>query len=133
MTFQFHYRCKLHDVSLHLRRRINSINCDSGADNIQICFRHTYDARTVRAVMQRNIHSGFLYTFRKILISFKLNHRRASVILIRSRKVSKHPLYLKIRKFSDLFDFLHTLWYIRITNSGHTCIQRNMNMYRLIL
>ena len=51
MTLKFHNRLKLYNVSLHLRRRINSINCDSGADNIQICFRHTYDARTVRTMM----------------------------------------------------------------------------------
>ena len=61
MTLKFHNRLKLYNISLHLRRRINSINCDSGADNIQICFRHTYDARTVRTVMQRNFHSCLFY------------------------------------------------------------------------
>ena len=47
--------------------------------------------------------------------------------------MGKHSLDLEIRQSCDLFDLFHTLRYICITNPGHTCVQRNMDMYCLIL
>ena len=83
--------------------------------------------------MQRNFHSGLIYTSGKILISFQLYHGRTSVILICPCKMSKHTFDLKIWKFGNLFNFFYTFRCICKTDSGHSCVQRNMDMYSFIL
>lgn len=97
--------------------------------NAQICLRYPDDPCTVGAVAKRNLHTCILQKLLKLQVTVKLDHCRASVILVCPCKVCEHSLNLQIWKLCDFSDHFHIFRNIRKTNSGHSRIQCQMNMY----
>src|SRR5699024_5614844 len=98
MAFQLHGRLQLHDIPLHVGRRIDPVDGDTRSHRVQISLFYTDDARAVGTMLHGDMDPLLRQKGGKLEITIQLRHGGASVRLVRPGKMSKHSLYLQILK-----------------------------------